>query len=762
MGREKKIIFELDAENSKLRKKLQDVESQLERTGKKGRRTFSGWIKAGITAATAALAGLLFKLREAIGVMSDFDKGMRNVNSILGLNTAQFRAMRDEVLQVQKELGLSSRDLTDALYQAVSAGVDAADAIGFLRVAGKAAVAGVATTTEAVDILTTVLNAFHLDASETNKVADVLFQTIKLGKTTMSELAAAMANVAPIAAANGVALEEVAASIATLTKQGVPTAQAVTQIRAAIIGLNKVLGDGWAANMSLQEAMQLVVKKAGGYQNVLKEMIGRIEGVNAILASTGQNAQTAAADLDAMRNSMGAANDAFQEQSKAIERRWERFTQSFSAGTTKIINGLLDMILPVEKMSEAIEKEQVQLNALVGALADANQDEKLRADIIRQINNLNPNFLKGLDAEKITLEEITARLKTANEEYTKQIALKILNEKRDNVLTQAAEKLLERQKILTDINERYVKVMGAQADMTLSVEEKVKAVNKAYAEQAALDVPGRIHAPGTQALLEYNIATNEYNRLMQEGKKLLQDVSKLQQDLTFTTQSSTQKTATHAKEVKQAIDIISDSIERLQTQLKDIPGEMDQALGAGAETTQEYTDKVMAEMERMRQLAGALGASFTEGFDQEGLKGSLKQMLQTYLSYLENMVLIGEAQGALRAIFGDLSGALQVGIAIALLEAAKIGVASFRSGITNFEGGVAKVHQGEVITNLPKGSNVIPKQQADRLLDITPLLIEIRKLREDVKVLHNPKMVLKGYDIYVTYNRQKRLSMGRN
>ncbi len=45
----------------------------------------------------------------------------------------------------------------------------------------------------------------------------------------------------------------------------------------------------------------------------------------------------------------------------------------------------------------------------------------------------------------------------------------------------------------------------------------------------------------------------------------------------------------------------------------------------------------------------------------------------------------------------------------------KSSVPSFAGGVTNFEGGLAYVHEGEVLANLPKGSNVIPKNDVGGL-----------------------------------------------
>ena len=81
-----------------------------------------------------------------------------------------------------------------------------------------------------------------------------------------------IAQVAPIAAAYDVEMEQVLAAVATLTKQGTPTAQAMTQIRAAIVGVSKYLGDGAYEGRTFQEALELVRQKADGSEAKLREL----------------------------------------------------------------------------------------------------------------------------------------------------------------------------------------------------------------------------------------------------------------------------------------------------------------------------------------------------------------------------------------------------------------------------------------------------------------------------------------------------------
>ena len=133
------------------------------------------------------------------------------------------------------------------------------------------------------------MNAYKLDVSEAEKISDQLFTTVKLGKTSFGELGKSIAQVAPIAASYGVETDQVLAAVATLTKQGTPTAQAMTQIRASIIAVSKVLGDGAFDNRTYQEALAEVARQAGGSESKLRELVPEVEAVNAVLGLTGIN-----------------------------------------------------------------------------------------------------------------------------------------------------------------------------------------------------------------------------------------------------------------------------------------------------------------------------------------------------------------------------------------------------------------------------------------------------------------------------------------
>jgi TP901 family phage tail tape measure protein len=120
----------------------------------------------------------------------------------------------------------------------LSAGItDSAKALQVLRDSAELGVAGLGSTSEAVDIMTSALNAFSAQGLESRDVANILFQTTAVGKTTVAELAQSFGNVAAIVATAGVEFADFQAATAALTTAGLSASVAQNQLRAAVTAL---------------------------------------------------------------------------------------------------------------------------------------------------------------------------------------------------------------------------------------------------------------------------------------------------------------------------------------------------------------------------------------------------------------------------------------------------------------------------------------------------------------------------------------------
>jgi len=120
------------------------------------------------------------------------------------------------------------------LYDILSAGFDAGDALKFLRVSAKAGVAGMSDTRKATEALIAVMHSYKYEIEDIEMVADKMFMTIRQGVLTFDELAGHIGLVASTAALGGVSFDELSASIAVLTRHGVRADHAIIAINNVI------------------------------------------------------------------------------------------------------------------------------------------------------------------------------------------------------------------------------------------------------------------------------------------------------------------------------------------------------------------------------------------------------------------------------------------------------------------------------------------------------------------------------------------------
>ena len=315
------------------------LDKSLAQVGKKLRKASKSITSAGKQMSVKVTAPILAIGAASLASFAQFEQGMNEVRSLMpDLNQGEFVELQEDVRGLAVEIGVDLVDNVKALYQAISAGVPKDNVIAFLTTANKAAIAGVTDVETSVDGLTTVLNAYKMEASEAEHVSDVLFTAVKLGKTSFAELSASMFQVAPLAAAMNVPLEEVAAAVTTLTKQGVPTSQAMTQIRASMVALQKpsdtmkkALGDmGYESGQALLDsqgylgALEALRTDSGLTSEELARAFGSVEGLGAVLSQTGSNFDGAIDDLGAMTDAAGAMQTAFETNNEGSVRDWEK------------------------------------------------------------------------------------------------------------------------------------------------------------------------------------------------------------------------------------------------------------------------------------------------------------------------------------------------------------------------------------------------------------------------------------------------------
>ncbi|MCZ9920403.1 phage tail tape measure protein [Brachyspira hyodysenteriae] len=372
--------------------KLKDKTTDLERGFDKIGKSFDKFGSLATKSLTVPIAAGTTAFALATKKATDFDNGMREVLTLLPkLSNEGFESLKQETLAFSKEIGKVPEEVVPALYQSLSAGVPRENVFDFLKTAAEASVAGVAELKTSVDGLTSVTNAYGTEVLNVNRASDIMFQTVKLGKTDFTQLSKSLFNVIPTASALGVQFEDIGAAIAVMTAQGTPTSVATTQIRQALVELNKegtvaantfqvltgqTFKDFIAQGGTLQEALQMMSEAADKNNKDISIMFSSVEAGNAALALSGKNASKFKDALDQMNNSAGATAEAFKKIDDGPARQFEKIKAELSALVIELGNSLLPIVnedlLPVirDKAVPLAEKMILTIISLIKTFSD--------------------------------------------------------------------------------------------------------------------------------------------------------------------------------------------------------------------------------------------------------------------------------------------------------------------------------------------------------------------------------------------------------
>jgi len=299
----------------------------------------------------------------------EWQQQMQNVATLLNGSDLDIRErvaqLNKEVMNLSNSTGIGTQDLTDGLYQVVSAFGDSADASKQLEIAAKAAKAGGATTTDAINLLSAVTKGYGDTSAEAQqKAADLAFATVKLGQTSFPELASSMGQVIPLASTLGAKQEDLFGAMATLTGVTGSTSEVTTQLKATMqaflspsTAMQKSLEKlGYASGKEMleSEGLQGALEKLKGSVNddelAFANLFSSVEAKNAVLALAGTQADNFTEKTRQMYEATGAAETAFKTATDSAEARMAKAKNSI----TNLGTVLGSMLLP--KVGEVAEK----------------------------------------------------------------------------------------------------------------------------------------------------------------------------------------------------------------------------------------------------------------------------------------------------------------------------------------------------------------------------------------------------------------------
>lgn len=323
-----------------------------------------------------------------------FGAAMRVANTMAGKNAEGFAKLKNQVAELAKNVPVARDELANGLYQVVSNSVPENNWLNFLNKSAKASVGGVADLGEVVKVTSTVIKNYGLAWDAAESVQDKIQLTAKNGVTSFEQLAQALPRVTANASTLGVSVDELLASFATLTGVSGNTNEVATQMAAIFTALVKPSSEAteMAEKMGI-EFNAASIKAAGGLRNFLTQLdasvkeyaaangvleqevyaklFGSAESLRALTPLTNQLAEKFSENVDAMANSAGTINAAYNEMSSTGSATTQMLKNQLGA-ITDVVAGFVGGAMPILSFTSQLSITAMSITSLVKTLKALN------------------------------------------------------------------------------------------------------------------------------------------------------------------------------------------------------------------------------------------------------------------------------------------------------------------------------------------------------------------------------------------------------
>lgn len=345
-------------------------------------------------AVSNAVSQLNSTLQDITADSRAFGAAMRVANTMAGKNAEGFAKLKNQVVEVAKNVPVARDELANGLYQVISNSVPEDNWIDFLNKSAKASVGGIADLGETVKATSTVIKNYGLAWDAAESVQDKIQLTAKNGVTSFEQLAQALPRVTANASTLGVSIDELLASFAVLTGVSGNTNEVATQMAAIFTALVKPSSEAteMAEKMGI-EFNAASIKAAGGLRNFLTQLdasvkeyaaangvleqevyaklFGSAESLRALTPLTNQLAEKFSENVDAMANSAGTINAAYNEMSSTGSATTQMLKNQLGA-ITDVVAGFVGGAMPILSFTSQLGITAMSITSLVKTVKALN------------------------------------------------------------------------------------------------------------------------------------------------------------------------------------------------------------------------------------------------------------------------------------------------------------------------------------------------------------------------------------------------------
>jgi len=481
----------------------------------------------GVTAPLTALG------KSAFDTFAQFENGMTKVMAVTGASAEEMKLLTDEAKRLGATTQFTASQVADLQLVLGRKGFDPTAIINMEASILDLALATGENLSLAAETVATSINAFNLEANEAGRVANTLASAAANSSIQLSTFATAFGHAGASANAVGIDLEELSAMMGVLMDNGIKASKAGTGLRKIFMKLSKdgtdfteVLDLATQGELGLEKAMKLAGVTAANQLLILAKNKDRVAELTKEYKTNKTRLSemaklmggTAAAKVKVMQSAIEGLKIEFgavladflfpiidtvkdlANKFSNLDKRTKNMIITFGGIMAVVgpvllgLGALLSLVNPLalavvglaaafttlsvsqQDHRTELQKEQDELNTLVSLVISATDRTDERAIAIQNLQDKYPNFLKNLDAESVSNDDLKTALKGANDEYFRKIQLQRENAKLtelQNKKLESANKLYDEQRAATlAVN----KIAGSSFNELYTPLERVKSL----------------------------------------------------------------------------------------------------------------------------------------------------------------------------------------------------------------------------------------------------------------------------------------------
>lgn len=413
--------------------------------------------------------------REVIRSFAEFQYEMSKVQAITGATGKDFKDLRNNAIQLGGSLGFTAKEVASLQLEFGRLGFSTKEILNSSKAAVLLSKATGEDLARSAEIAGSTLRSFNLDASEMNRITDVMAAAFNKTALGLNDFGESIKYVAPVAAAAGLSLEQVSAMLGVLADNGIKGSMAGTSLRKIISDLGqgaapmltKKLSEMAKAGLSGADAMDEVGRTAYASLLVLSKNTDKVDAATASFSNVNGELQKMAdimtdnlvGDWDELGGAVDAAIQKFGQGKDSEARKW---LQEITAGVKMLSDETLGWTQKLELLfSPDWETKWKTWANNVQIVAD-HQDKLTKWDAQLLINKYN-----GIEEAMNGLNDMTVFAAAMDKESTRQF--------------QNKEAILdELQSRLTARNEAVAKGLKNEADAAIAAAMAFNELTKSY------------------------------------------------------------------------------------------------------------------------------------------------------------------------------------------------------------------------------------------------------------------------------------------